>query len=126
MEYFEAKDYIMHESRKEDFAWESSVRLTSVGSNEELAMFLEEREGRKRKWQGEGKMMRREEGEEREQRKVPPKKIMGEFIDFSISYAEFFDRFPVLDKHVNLSRKFKKTRKETSNVLVFLVKCYYS
>lgn len=78
MEYFEAKDYIMHESRKEDFAWESSVRLTSVGSNEELAMFLEEREGRKRKWQGEGKMMRREEGEEREQRKVPPKKIMGE------------------------------------------------
>ncbi|CAH2084257.1 unnamed protein product [Euphydryas editha] len=76
MEYFEAKDYIMHDSRKEDFAWESSVRLTLVESNEELGMFLEEREGRKRKWQGEGKMMRREEGEEREQRKVPPKKIM--------------------------------------------------
>ncbi|XP_050358826.1 transcription factor CP2 isoform X2 [Nymphalis io] len=78
MEYFEgAKDYIMHDSRKEDFAWESSVRLTLVGSNEDLGMFLEEREGRKRKWhQGEGKMMRREDGEEKEQRKMPPKKIM--------------------------------------------------
>lgn len=76
MEFFEDdKDYIMHEGRKE-LAWESSVRLTLVGGNEDLGMFLEERDGRKRKWQGEGKMMRRED-EEKEQRKVPPKKIMG-------------------------------------------------
>ncbi|XP_048002243.1 transcription factor CP2-like protein 1 isoform X2 [Leguminivora glycinivorella] len=56
--------------------WESSVRL--VGQGEEIGMYLEEREGRKRKWQQVegGKMMRREEGEEKEQRKVPPKKIM--------------------------------------------------
>ncbi|XP_022114260.1 transcription factor CP2 isoform X2 [Pieris rapae] len=42
--------------------WESSVRL-SVG--EDFGMFLEE--GRKRKWEGK---------EEKEQRKVPPKKVM--------------------------------------------------
>ncbi|CAK1548989.1 unnamed protein product [Leptosia nina] len=54
----------MHEGRK-DF-WESSVRL-SVGTDD-FGMFLEERDGRKRKWEG--------KGEEREQRKVPPKKIM--------------------------------------------------
>ncbi|CAH2208003.1 jg2613 [Pararge aegeria aegeria] len=79
MEFFEeAKDNIMLECRKDDLAWESSVRLTLVGSSEDIGMYLEEREGRKRKWQGDGKMMRREEGDEREQRKVPPKKIMGE------------------------------------------------
>ncbi|XP_039747650.1 transcription factor CP2-like protein 1 isoform X3 [Pararge aegeria] len=77
MEFFEeAKDNIMLECRKDDLAWESSVRLTLVGSSEDIGMYLEEREGRKRKWQGDGKMMRREEGDEREQRKVPPKKIM--------------------------------------------------
>ncbi|CAG4963469.1 unnamed protein product [Colias eurytheme] len=64
----------MHEGgRKEELAWESSVRLSLVGT-EDFGMFLEEREGRKRKW-GEGRG-RREEGDEREQRKVPPKKIM--------------------------------------------------
>lgn len=79
MEYFGGtKDYIMHDCRKEDpFTWESSVRYTLVGSTEDLGMYLEEREGRKRKWQ-DGKMMRREDSEDREQRKVPPKKIMGE------------------------------------------------
>ncbi|XP_022817303.1 transcription factor CP2 isoform X3 [Spodoptera litura] len=78
MEYYsEEKDYIMHDSRKEDnYIWESSVRLALVGREEELGMYLEEREGRKRKWQGEGKMMRRDESEEKEQRKIPPKKIM--------------------------------------------------
>ncbi|XP_045782818.1 transcription factor CP2-like protein 1 isoform X2 [Maniola jurtina] len=77
MEFFEGKDNIMHDpslKNREDFAWETSVRLTLVGS-EDIGMYLEEREGRKRKWQGEGKMMRREE-DEREQRKMPPKKIM--------------------------------------------------
>ncbi|XP_072937680.1 transcription factor CP2 [Epargyreus clarus] len=73
-------DFSMHDGRKEDpFTWESSVRLTLVGSNEELGMYLEERggEGRKRKWhQDGGKMMRRDDAEEKEQRKVPPKKIM--------------------------------------------------
>lgn len=79
MEFFEEnKDYIMHEGRK-DLAWESSVRLTLVGSNEDLGMFLEERDARKRKWQGEGKMIRRED-DEREQRRMPPKKIMSEFL----------------------------------------------
>ncbi|CAB3241951.1 unnamed protein product [Arctia plantaginis] len=67
----------MHDSRKEDnFTWESSVKLTLVGREEDLGMYLEEREGRKRKWQGEGKMMRRDESEEKEQRKMPPKKVM--------------------------------------------------
>lgn len=76
--YSEEKDYIMHDSRKEDnYIWESSVRLALVGREEELGMYLEEREGRKRKWQGEGKMMRRDESEEKEQRKIPPKKVMG-------------------------------------------------
>lgn len=86
MESYEAdRDYtglIMHDSRKEDpFAWGSSLRLTLVGREEELGMYLEEREGRKRKWhQGDagGKSMRREESDEKEPRKVPPKKIMGE------------------------------------------------
>lgn len=80
MEYYSGeKDFIMHDSRKEDnFTWESSVRLTLVGREEDLGMYLEEREGRKRKWQGEGKMMRRDESEEKEQRKMPPKKVMGE------------------------------------------------
>lgn len=78
MEVSSDKDYIMHEGRKEDpFAWESSVRLTLVGREEEVGMYLEEREGRKRKWQEEGKM--REEGEEKVQRKMPPKKVMGKF-----------------------------------------------
>lgn len=45
--------------------WESSVRL-SVG--DDFGMFLEE--GRKRKWEGK---------EEKELRKVPPKKVMGEY-----------------------------------------------
>ncbi|XP_053621269.1 transcription factor CP2 isoform X2 [Plodia interpunctella] len=77
MEFYmdKEKDYIMHDTRKEDFGWESSVRLSLVGREEELGMYLEEREGRKRKWQGEGKM-RRDDSEEKEQRKVPPKKIM--------------------------------------------------
>ncbi|KAJ8707042.1 hypothetical protein PYW08_011176 [Mythimna loreyi] len=80
--YSEDKDYIMHDSRKEDsYTWESSVRLALVGREEELGMYLEEREGRKRKWQGEGKMMRRDESEEKEQRKVPPKKIMAALSD---------------------------------------------
>ncbi|XP_049882617.1 transcription factor CP2 isoform X2 [Pectinophora gossypiella] len=64
---------IMHEGRKDDpFTWESSVRLTMMGRDEEL--YMEEREGRKRKWQEGGKMMR--EDEEKVQRKVPPKKVM--------------------------------------------------
>lgn len=84
MEFFgDSKDYIMHDGRKEDFAWESSVKLTLVGS-EDLGMYLEEREreGRKRKWQ-EGKM-RREELEEKEQRKMPPKKVMGKLSLFTV------------------------------------------
>ncbi|XP_030032879.1 transcription factor CP2-like protein 1 isoform X2 [Manduca sexta] len=82
MEYHhsEERDYfIMHEGRKEDFAWESTVRLM-VGREEDFGMYLEEREGRKRKWQGE-KMMRRESSEEKEQRKMPPKKIMAALSD---------------------------------------------
>ncbi|CAK1593428.1 unnamed protein product [Parnassius mnemosyne] len=81
--YEQDRDYtelIMHDGRKEDpFTWESSVRLTLVGREEELGMYLEEREGRKRKWhQGEadGKTMRREESDEKEPRKMPPKKVM--------------------------------------------------
>ncbi|XP_073964591.1 transcription factor CP2 like gemini isoform X2 [Choristoneura fumiferana] len=71
------KDCRLSESRKEDpFTWESSVRLTLVGQEEELGMYLEERDGRKRKWQPVegGKIMRREE--EEKERKGPPKKIM--------------------------------------------------
>ncbi|KAJ8704627.1 hypothetical protein PYW07_011815 [Mythimna separata] len=80
--YSEERDYSMHDSRKEEtYTWESSVRLALVGREEELGMYLEEREGRKRKWQGEGKMMRRDESEEKEQRKVPPKKIMAALSD---------------------------------------------
>ncbi|XP_068621733.1 transcription factor CP2-like protein 1 isoform X1 [Battus philenor] len=80
--YDEDTDYtglIMHDARKEDpFTWESSVRLTLVGREEELGMYLEEREGRKRKWhQGDAeKNMRREDTEEKEPRKMPPKKLM--------------------------------------------------
>ncbi|XP_075988221.1 transcription factor CP2 like gemini isoform X2 [Anticarsia gemmatalis] len=75
------KDYIMHDCRKEDtFTWESSVRLALV-REEDFGMYLEEREGRKRKWQGEGKMMRRDESEDKEQRKVPPKKVMAALSD---------------------------------------------
>lgn len=66
----------MNDGRKEDFAWETSVKLM-VGREEEFGMYLEEREGRKRKWQGE-KMMRRDGSEEKELRKVPPKKVIGE------------------------------------------------
>ncbi|CAG9794440.1 unnamed protein product [Diatraea saccharalis] len=69
------QDYTMHDPRKEDYSWESTVRLTLVGREEELGMYLEEREGRKRKWH-DGKLMRREDVDEKEQRKVPPKKIM--------------------------------------------------
>ncbi|XP_063391463.1 transcription factor CP2-like protein 1 isoform X3 [Cydia fagiglandana] len=70
------KDYTEYGRKGDPYTWESSVRL--VGQGEEIGMYLEEREGRKRKWQQVegGKMMRREEGEEKEQRKVPPKKIM--------------------------------------------------
>ncbi|XP_063631462.1 transcription factor CP2-like protein 1 isoform X2 [Cydia splendana] len=70
------KDYMEYGRKGDPYTWESSVRL--VGQGEEIGMYLEEREGRKRKWQQVegGKMMRREEGEEKEQRKVPPKKIM--------------------------------------------------
>lgn len=68
--------FIMNDGRKEDFAWETSVKLM-VGREEEFGMYLEEREGRKRKWQGE-KMMRRDGSEEKELRKVPPKKVIGE------------------------------------------------
>lgn len=68
----------MHECYKEDLGWESSVRL-SLLREEDVGMYLEEREGRKRKWGG--KMMR-DESEEREQRKVPPKKVMGKFFVF--------------------------------------------
>lgn len=79
MEGSSDRDYIMHEGRKEDpFPWESSVRMTFVGREEEVGMYLEERDGRKRKWQEGGKMMR-EEGEEKVQRKMPPKKVMGKF-----------------------------------------------
>ncbi|XP_063898226.1 transcription factor CP2 isoform X4 [Helicoverpa armigera] len=84
MEFYDLvdKDYSMHDSRKEDtYTWESSVRLALVGREEELGMYLEEREGRKRKWQGEGKMMRRDDSEEKEQRKVPPKKVMAALSD---------------------------------------------
>lgn len=66
----------MHECYKEDIGWESSVRLALL-REEDVGMYLEEREGRKRKW--DGKMMRRDESEEREQRRVPPKKVLGEF-----------------------------------------------
>ncbi|XP_050678809.1 transcription factor CP2 isoform X3 [Leptidea sinapis] len=80
MEFLESdRDNIMNESRKEEYAWESTVRLSLVGT-EDFGMFLEDREGRKRKWQ-EGRMLRRDEGEEREQRKVPPKKIMASLVD---------------------------------------------
>jgi hypothetical protein len=79
------QDCNMHD-RKED-SWESSVRLTLVGREEELGMYLEEREGRKRKWHEGGKIMRREDGEEKEQRKVPPKKIMGEFLSWHLIYT---------------------------------------
>lgn len=75
------KDCRMSETRKEDpFTWESSVRLTLVGQEEELGMYLEEREGRKRKWQPVegGKIMRREDDEK--ERKGPPKKVMGELL----------------------------------------------
>ncbi|XP_061726732.1 transcription factor CP2-like protein 1 isoform X2 [Cydia pomonella] len=70
------KDYTEYGRKGDPYTWESSVRLVEQG--EEIGMYLEEREGRKRKWQQVegGKMMRREEGEEKEQRKVPPKKIM--------------------------------------------------
>ncbi|XP_026736867.1 transcription factor CP2 isoform X3 [Trichoplusia ni] len=80
--YSEEKDYIMNDTRKEDnYTWESSVRLALVGREEELGMYLEEREGRKRKWAGEGKMMRRDDSEEKEQRKVPPKKVIAALSD---------------------------------------------
>ncbi|KAJ0170177.1 hypothetical protein K1T71_014105 [Dendrolimus kikuchii] len=62
---------IMHDSRKDELLWESTVRLIR---EEEFGMFLEEREGRKRKWPGE--KMRRDGSEDKEQRKVPPKKVM--------------------------------------------------
>ncbi|XP_063544599.1 transcription factor CP2-like protein 1 isoform X2 [Cydia strobilella] len=70
------KDYTEYGRKGDPYTWESSVRL--VGQGEEIGMYLEEREGRKRKWQQVegGKMMRREEGDDKEQRKVPPKKIM--------------------------------------------------
>ncbi|XP_052757143.1 transcription factor CP2 isoform X2 [Galleria mellonella] len=77
MEFHEKDFCIMHEGRKEEFGWESSVRFAVIGREEEFGMYLEEqREGRKRKWQEGGKMMRRDDSEEKEQRKVPPKKIM--------------------------------------------------
>ncbi|CAH0688375.1 unnamed protein product [Chilo suppressalis] len=72
----------MHDPRKEDYSWESTVRLTMVGREEEMGMYMEEREGKKRKWQ-EGKMMRREDCEEKEQRKMPPKKIMAALGDIA-------------------------------------------
>lgn len=92
MESYDAdRDYtglIMHEGRKEDpFTWESSVRLTLVGREEEFGMYLEEREGRKRKWhQGDDKTMRREDADEKEPRKVPPKKIMGTYLTVYINF----------------------------------------
>ncbi|KOB75517.1 PAP2-domain-containing protein [Operophtera brumata] len=70
----------MNECRKEDLGWESTVRLALL-REEDFGMYLEERDGRKRKW--DGKMMRRDESEDREQRRVPPKKVMGEFSLFS-------------------------------------------
>lgn len=72
----------MHDVRKEEYGWESTVRLM-VGREDELGMYLEEsREGRKRKWQPE--KMRRDGSEDKDQKKVPPKKIMGEFFDIAI------------------------------------------
>ncbi|KAL4712249.1 hypothetical protein ACJJTC_011110, partial [Scirpophaga incertulas] len=70
------QDCVMHESRKEE-AWESSLRLTLVGRDEEVGMYLEEGNGRKRKWHE----TRRDDPDEREQRKVPPKKIMASLGD---------------------------------------------
>lgn len=72
MEFYEL---IMNESRKEDIGWESTVRLALV-REDDIGMYFEERDSRKRKW--DGKIMRRDESEEREQRKVPPKRTMGE------------------------------------------------
>ncbi|XP_062528804.1 transcription factor CP2-like protein 1 isoform X3 [Bombyx mori] len=74
MEYTEYRDFTMHDVRKEEYGWESTVRLM-VGREDELGMYLEEsREGRKRKWQPE--KMRRDGSEDKDQKKVPPKKIM--------------------------------------------------
>lgn len=65
---------IMHDSRKEELTWESTVRLMR---EEEFGMYLEVKDGRKRKWQGE--KMKQDGSEDKEQRKVPPKKVMGKF-----------------------------------------------
>lgn len=72
----------MHD--RDPFSWESSVKVTLVGREEEFGMYLEEREGRKRKWHEGGKMMRRDDSEEKEPRKIPPKKVMGKCFDMSM------------------------------------------
>lgn len=63
-----------------DLGWESSVKLALM-REEEIGMYLEEKEGRKRKWEG-----KKREGSEERERKMPPKKIMGEFFIKRLSY----------------------------------------
>ncbi|GBP44773.1 hypothetical protein EVAR_86588_1 [Eumeta japonica] len=67
------------------FGWECSSRLL-IHEEEPVGMYPEERDGRKRKWEEiGGKMMRKEDEQEREQRKMPPKKILSKYFNLNLS-----------------------------------------
>lgn len=79
---------IMHaeEIREDPYGWEEAGRLTYVGraNQEELGMYVEDRDARKRKWQSQEPTKRKLDDamDDKEQRKIPPKKVFGKSFIF--------------------------------------------